>query len=471
MLVCGETERITINTANAIFGDNTFGDIESAKTGATELVELEDEEVCVFVTATPYFYFCKSMEDHVHRSAVIIIGEILPDLTVSFPALGDFLMRADSEENLFKRSFFEKKCVVILTGRDRFQEAQNRQEINVGFTDWCRQNKEKTFQSLYRLVKGRFVLFDVAGTEEVLQEQRTDLFAMIRLAVKRQTVLPEAELKAIELENKFADLKEAVQKVELEIETYDDVASRLRSLETQISQISEEIVMDKAERDVEIQSIRKEKGSKREKSPWHTIRSVPLFQSAQTSPRRFVYLSLLLLFLLLLPLLSMLNPQKTNRRREIGMLDDNLELRRYMDLKLDQSAKKIQEMSKQLAEMNNLFQKHIRTPRNETLIESDGASTLAQDMEERFSHLNDRLMEDLAEAMSEFRNTSRQPAAVVWDMIQSLPVSLPLVMVLTLLLLLLLPVPLPHPLPELLALLLVALVILQLLLLLVLLDV
>ena len=231
-----------------------------------------------------------------------------------------------------------------------------------------------------------------------------------------------------------------------------------QELENQVLELKKQALQEKNDDD------RKEKTKTnrnhferiRESLLWEIMKSLASsYPQLHTSGIRKLLIILILFFLLLLPLLSSLWSVTSNSRKEITALDVRSDLRSYVDLKLEQVVKRIQEHEKHLFGLNKT--------------DLNNVSKIRQEMTEQFTQLKERLLNETADLTEDIKKniTSR---ILVWDMIESLPLSLPLIMVLTLLVLLLTPVPLPVPWAWLLASILAALLILQFLLLLVLLG-
>ncbi|KAK3752185.1 hypothetical protein RRG08_059745 [Elysia crispata] len=266
------------------------------------------------------------------------------------------------------------------------------------------------------------------------------------------------ETQLIKLEKNCAtDSQEAAQRserleqfTELECKKVSEKAARdSQELEKQILELKKQVLQEKIEMKEEIQANRYHIEGIRGSLLWERIKSL-----VSSYPSRM--LKLILLVLLLLPLLSSLWPVTSNSRKEITALNVSSDLRRYVDLKLEQAVKRIQEIEKYLFGLNKTDPSNV--------------SKIRQEMTEQIIELKERLLNETADLIEDIKKniTGR---ILIWDMIESLPLSLPLIIVLTLLVLLLTPVPLPVPWAWLLAALQVALLILQLLLLLVLLAV
>ncbi|KAK3790226.1 hypothetical protein RRG08_027441 [Elysia crispata] len=468
-------------------------------------------------------------EEHVSQitspayHAVIIILEINSDLSLKSPLSAKRMMLHDSLSDLVTR-----KGVIVVTRGDRFQEAQNKGEITVSFIDWIR-NCRGIPGGLFQATQERCILFDNAGSEDVLNTQRHELIHMIDSRVLGEghytdMKFKEAELLPKKLKKDLEKLKQHVQKKttsfkEIEIRNSQKTNKNLKYMNNQIDELREELLqgiaekigvilenVDKNSKQAEQRSERlEEKLNKLEKvseeaarysqelenqvlelkkqalqkkndddrkvetktnrNHFERIRDSLLLEimkslassypQLHTSRIRKLLFILILFFLLLLPLLSSLWPVTSNSLKEITALNVRSDLRSYVDLKLEQVVKRIQENEKHLFGLNKT--------------DLNNVSKIRQEMTEQFTQLKERLLNETADLTEDIKKniTSR---ILVWDMIESLPLSLPLIMVLTLLVLLLTPVPLPVPWAWLLASILVALLILQFLLLLVLLG-
>ena len=459
--------------------------------------------------------------------AVIIILEINSTLSLNSSLSAKCMMLRDSLSDSVKR-----KGVIVVTRGDRFREAQSKGDITVSFIDWIR-NCGGIPGILFQATQERCVLFDNAGSEDVLNKQRHELIHMIDSRVLGEAHYTDMKFKGAELltkklEKDLEKLKQQVQKEttsleKMEIRNSQKTNKSLKHMNNQIDELSEELLQGIAEKigvmrgnvdknskqakqrserleeklkklekvseealrdsqELENQVLELKKQALQEKNDddrkeetktnrdhferirdsllWEIMESLASsYPQLHTSGIRKLLFILILFFLLLLPMLSSLWPVTSNSLKEITALDVRSDLRSYVDLKLEQVVKRIQENEKHLFGLNKTDPYNI--------------SKIRQEMTEQFTQLKERLLNETADLTEDIKKniTSR---ILVLDMIESLPLFLPLIMVLTLLVLLLTPVQLPVPwawlLAALLAALLEALLILLFLLLLVLLG-
>ena len=559
-------DRWTTETGNALLGREAFSLSKSQVQWGLKI--LPDGRLLQVTAAC-------STEHAVSSDRLFFLSEeLISDITIASHAV-IFLMEIDSDlslsyflpaENMNKESwqnFVKRKGVIVVTRGDRFREAQNKEDITVSFIDWFR-NCGGIPGILFQATQERCILFDNAGSEDILNKQRDELIHMIdsrvlggahytdikfkeaelfsrelnkglqelkqkvhkntasleeksqktdicwkhmndqlarlQLDLKEKTgVLPKEaaqrfqrlETQLIKLEKNCAtDSQEAAQRserleqfTELECKKVSEKAARdSQELEKQILELKKQVLQEKIEMKEEIQANRYHIEGIRGSLLWERIKSlVSSYPQLHPSRIRKPLLILILLLLLLLPLLSSLWPVTSNSRKEITALNVSSDLRRYVDLKLEQAVKRIQEIEKYLFGLNKTDPSNVSKIRQEMtdqIIElkerllnetyPNNVSKIRQEMTDQIIELKERLLNETADLIEDIKKniTGR---ILIWDMIESLPLSLPLIMVLTLLVLLLTPVPLPVPWAWLLASLLAALLILQFLLLLVLL--
>ena len=446
--------------------------------------------------------------------AVILIMEINSDLSLS-----SFLPEQVLSKNTFRKNVVKRRGVIVVTRGDRFREAQRKGKISVSFVEWMR-NYRGIPGALFEETQERCILFDNAGSEDVLNTQRDELIHMIDSRVLGEghytdMKFEEAELFSRELNTDLQELKRKVRKntasleeksqktetcfkhmnnqleglqldlkektgalqttlgnfdrdskeaaqrfqtletqliklekncatdsqeaaqrserleqfTELECKKVSEKAARdSQELEEQILELKKQVLQEKIERKEETQTNRDRIEGIRDSLLWERIKSLASSYPQLLHPSRIrkQLLILILLVLLLLPLLSSLWPVTSNSLKEITALDVRSDLRSYVDLKLEQAVKRIQENEKHLFGLNQT--------------DPNNVSKIRQEMTEQFTELKERLLNEIADLNGDIKKniTSR---ILVWDMIESLPLSLPRIMVLTLLLLLLTTVP------------------------------
>ena len=492
------SERQVIDTGNALLGREAFSPSEILQK-QQERFNLPDGRLLLLTAAyrligldlltapTPLVGLSEELEERVSQitspayHAVIIILEINSDLSLDFSLKAKWMKLHDSLSD-----FVKGKGVIVVTQAERFRDARNKGKIEMSFIEWMRK-QGKVYRTLLQAMQERCILFDNAGSEDVLNTQRDELIHMIDSRVLEgahytDMKFKEAGLLPKKLEEDLEELKQQVQKKTTSLEEIEKRNSQKtdRSLKDMNNQIDE---------------LRE--------------RMKSLASSYHTSRIRKLLFILILLFLLLLPLLSSLWPVTSNSLKEITALDVRSDLRSYVDLKLEQAVKRIQENEKHLFGLNKTDLNNVSKIRqemteqftelkerllNETdpnyvskirqemtkqftqlkkrlLNETDPnyVSKIRQEMTEQFTQLKERLLNETADLTEDIKKNITSKILVL-DMIESLPLFLPLIMVLTLLVLLLTPVQLPVPWAWLLAALLAALLILLFLLLLVLLG-
>ncbi|KAK3783592.1 hypothetical protein RRG08_019719 [Elysia crispata] len=256
-------------------------------------------------------------------------------------------------------------------------------------------------------------------SQEAAQRFQTLETQLIKLEKNCATDSQEAEQRSERLE----------QFTELECKKVSEKAARdSQELEKQILELKKQVLQEKIERKEETQTNRDRIEGIRDSLLWERIKSLASSypQLLHTSRIRKQLLILILLVLLLLPLLSSLWPVTSNSLKEITALDVRSDLRSYVDFKVEQAVKRIQENEKHLFGLNKT--------------DPNNVSKIRQEMTEQFTEVKERLLNEIADLNGDIKKniTGR---ILVWDKIESLPLSLPLRMVLTLLLLLLTTVP------------------------------
>ena len=214
----------------------------------------------------------------------------------------------------------------------------------------------------------------------------------------------------------------------------------------------------------QIEEIKGELERTRERSVWNRVVSLPQSLPVQTSPR--LGLALLVLLVLLSLLIPLLRPAPANRQREITMLDESLDLRRYVNSKFEEATKRLREMERRIAGLKIGGNGKIGASYEK---DSERADKRIQQIEEQFAELKEQVMIDSTVQVEEIQRMVEEKyskkGSHLMEMIRSLPISLPLLIGLTVTILSVSTVPLPVPFPALLAALFVSLLILQLLLL------
>ncbi|GFS02962.1 hypothetical protein ElyMa_001136300 [Elysia marginata] len=234
----------------------------------------------------------------------------------------------------------------------------------------------------------------------------------------------EAAIRLQKLEKQFSDLSELMTKKNSELEKAEkknsgEAAKKFQQIELQLSDLKEEVTR------------------MQEKTVWKNIKSVFLSYSHSVSSRSVPLLAVSMLILVIaLFVLPYFLSVPANNRKEITALDKSQELHRYMEVKFEQTIRKIQDIEKQLTGIkihgHMMKENHEKGNPNDSL----NAAKVTQDVLELFAELKDQLLKETAELGD---NGERE--SVVWSMIRSLLVSLSL----TLMLLLLVPYRVPAP--------------------------
>ena len=329
----------------------------------------------------------------------------------------------------FGESFLRKHCVVIVGGGDGFDKAQRERRETRTFLEWCRgKGTKKDYKAVFHCVQERWLLFNNNGSQNQLNQRRQHLVFTVDTQILvgshyTNMKFKEVEINAAQLEKQNLDLKGELEKKTKEIlETRasdvqkseqqfshlrEKVTERLQVLEQMVEKLKQQLeekirsVVKKQKSDSckmmerlqkltsQIEEIKGELERTRERSLWNRVVSLPQSLPLQTSPRLgLALLVLLVLFSLLIPLLR---PEPTNRQREITMLDEGLDLRRYVNSKFEESTKRLREMERRIAGLKIDGQDKTGASNEK---ESERADKRIQQIEEQFAELKEQVMID-----------------------------------------------------------------------------
>ena len=288
-------------------------------------------------------------------------------------------------------------------------------------------------------------------TRSVVERQESDSCKMMEMEQRQSMDSMRAKERSQEQEQQILELNQQLEQVnEKSTLEFTRATERLETVEQELTS--------------QIEEIKGELQRARERSLWNRVVSLPQSLPLQTSPR--LGLALLVLLVLLSLLIPLLRPAPTNRPREITMLDEGLDLRRYVNSKFEETTKRLREMERRIAGLK--IGGHDKTGASNEK-DSERVDKRIQQIEEQFAELKEQVMIDNTVQVEEIQRMVEakysEKGSHLWEMIRSLPVSLPLLIGLTVTLLSVSTVPLPVPFPALLAALFVFLLILQLLLL------
>ncbi|GFS10332.1 hypothetical protein ElyMa_001320800 [Elysia marginata] len=344
-------------------------------------------------------------------------------------------------------------------------------------------------RTIFQELQERCLLFDTAGSKDVLKKQRSELIDMIDVQVLggcfyTDIKIKECEKKCLEIQTQLSDLKLKTSQVELsektnsgkaverikEIEKQhsalkehiknknselektertnsEEASKRLQKLEKQFLDLSELMTKNKSELektektnsgeaakkfhqiDLQLSDLKEEFTRKQEQTVWKNMKSVFLSYSHSVSSRSvplFAVSMLILVFALFV--LPYFMSDSANNRKEITALHKSQELRRYVEVKFEQTTKRIQDIEKQLTGIKILG--HMKKENHEKGNQNDSLNVakVKQDVVELFAELKDQLLKETAELGD---NGERE--SVAWSMIRSLLVSLSLTLMLLLL--------------------------------------
>ena len=227
---------------------------------------------------------------------------------------------------------------------------------------------------------------------------------------------------------------------------FQEQTSQVNEVGNQVTDLKKDFQQEMSDMNELVQTLRDENRSMRERSLWAIMKLLVPSLPVQTSPRlRLFLLALLVSMPLLLPLIW---GGATNKRRQISMLDEGPDHRRYMNNKLQEIAKRFKAMEEDLADLkmsspgkSGKMEGDLETKPTGT--DSDDAAERKEQMQEQLAELKGQV-EDLKQVIGE---NSQAKGIILLDMLRSLPLSLPLIISLTTVLLALVPVRLPVPVP------------------------
>ena len=317
-------------------------------------------------------------------------------------------------------------------------------------------------------------------TKELLETRASDVqkseqqFSHLReKATERSQML---EQQVVELKQELEEKKkELLEKMKSVVERQESDSCKMMERSHALEKLQEKSTVESTRATERLETVEQELTSQieeikgelertRERSVWNRVVSLPQSLPLQTSPR--LGLALLVLLVLLSLLIPLLRPAPTNRQREITMLDEGLDLRRYVNSKFEEATKRLREMERRIAGLK--IDGHDKTGASNEK-DSERVDKRIQQIEEQFAELKEQVRIDSTVQVEEIQRMVEEKysekGSHLWEMIRSLPVSLPLLIGLTVTLLSVSTVPLPVPFPALLAALFVSLLILQLLLL------
>ena len=382
----------------------------------------------------------------------------------------------------FGESFLRKHCVVIVGGGDRFAKARSEGREKRTFFELCRsKGVNEDFNAVFDSVQERWLLFNNNGSSDELKQQRQQLVDIVDTQILvgshyTDMKFKEVEINAAKLEVQNLDLKRELEKKTRALEDRQQsdsskIMERLQEMEqlhekstVEFTRATERLETVEQELASQIEEIKGELERTRERSLWNRVVSLPQSLPLQTSPK--LGLALLVLLVLLSLLIPLLRPASANRPREITMLDEELDLRRYVNSKFEESTKRLREMERRIAGLK--IDGYDKTGASNEK-DSERVDKRIQQIEEQFAELKEQVMIDSTVQVEEIQRMKEEKysekGSHLWEMIRDLPISLPLLIGLTVTILSVSTVPLPVPFPALLAALFVSLLILQLLLL------
>ena len=164
----------------------------------------------------------------------------------------------------FGENFLKKRCLIVVTGADKFAKARDEGIVTKSFIEWCRERTpgDKDFRPVFYGVQERWLLFDTDGPPDVLKSQREELIDMIDGRVlgrhfHTHIKLEEVEEKTQRLDSQVSELKGFVQKDTRKIEVLQKSlvkeTDRALELEKQFTHVKKQVQRDQAEIEKKLQ--------------------------------------------------------------------------------------------------------------------------------------------------------------------------------------------------------------------------
>ena len=164
----------------------------------------------------------------------------------------------------FGENFLKKRCLIVVTGADKFAKARDEGIVTKSFIEWCRERTpgDKDFRPVFYGVQERWLLFDTDGPPDVLKSQREELIDMIDGRVlgrhfHTHIKLEEVEEKTQRLDSQVSELKGFVQKDTTKIEVLQKSlvkeTDRALELEKQLTHVKKQVQRDQAEIEKKLQ--------------------------------------------------------------------------------------------------------------------------------------------------------------------------------------------------------------------------
>ncbi|GFS10650.1 hypothetical protein ElyMa_003066600, partial [Elysia marginata] len=294
--------------------------------------------------------------------AVVHVAQITSNLSLWYPRL------CDTTELGHVWQAIQRKGIFALTNVKTFTDdtAQRKGKIPGTFLDWMRTQTGRC-RDLFQAVQERCLLFDTDLLKPGLVQQRQELVDMIdsRILGRSQYIdmkFTEIDKRSQELQNQLSSLKEKmtteIRDLKRIIEPgLGDTEKRSEEMEKRISEPEREVSEGRTERTEDITPMKNGLNLLKESSIWDKAKSICLSYprlKSRCNPSLLLVPTLILVIALFLKLY--LWPVPTNQCKAITSLDKSQDLRRYVDVKFDQTAKRILEVEKQMAEIKILAQ-------------------------------------------------------------------------------------------------------------------
>ena len=266
IILCGWRDSLLTTIGNTLVGHQAFrGQGLEVQHDTGVLRHGRKVDVTIMILPVPVFFGSASAQKICDKTltnfsfadfhAVIILTHIFPDLSVFHPpAVHDF-MRDSIGQRVLK-----EKGLLLMTGQERFTDAQGKGDISLSFMTWCRQNTTTNFQNLFQMAQERCLLF----SQDVLDCPCNQLIDMIDRHVVGGVHYIEVKIKDIEMRfHELADIKLALLQLQIQNNALKET---LQNLSGMLEDLTEQVGRQNTVMNTEIQNIkdkidRRHKGS------------------------------------------------------------------------------------------------------------------------------------------------------------------------------------------------------------------